>query len=371
MIPRQVLMISKPIVPPWNDSAKNIVRDQVVMGKRYGYRVMTTPGAAPLSPNVSNEAIYSDGGRFAAGLRQNARVMLAGIRPRGASIYHYFFAPNTLTSTAGRIQRLTARVPTVQTACSAPSSFDRAAGLVFTDMLIVLSRDTEQGFLRAGVSPSKIRRIAPGIRPIDPPDEETRAAVRKLHRLKSGPVFIFPGDYEFSRAADTVAGAAGKILTSIPESTLIFACRIKRDASREIQDGIKRRLADLGDRVVFLNEVDHMPALVGACDMVLLPSESLFAKMDVPLVLLEAMSQKVPIIIADSPPLDELLETGSAMGIPPADPDGLAEAVVSLWSDVPRRSAMGEAGARAVKDKFSAGNMAASVEDVYDEILGR
>jgi glycosyltransferase involved in cell wall biosynthesis len=180
---------------------------------------------------------------------------------------------------------------------------------------------------------------------------------------------LFPGDYEFSFAARTVAAAAPRIVAAAPDATIAFACRIKREPSRVIRDEIARDLAGLEGRVAFLDEVPDMPALVGASDVVLLPSESLYAKMDVPIVLLEAMSQRIPLVLADVPPLDELLATGAGLGVRPADPEGLANAVHRILTEEGLGAALGAAGERAVAQQFSAESMAHAVEKVYDELL--
>lgn len=365
-------MISKPVVPPWDDSAKNIVRDQVSKGGRYAYHVLTARGVAPPAPGVICEPIYGDGGTYAAGLRQNLRVFTRALRPRGASLYHYFFAPNPLTSRMGRLLRLTSRVPSVQTICSAPASFERAAGLLFTDVAIVLSADTLRRFVAAGVPESKLRLIRPGIPALAPLAPERKREVREGHGLGPGPLVIFPGDYEFSDAARTVEAAVPLLAAGRPDVTVVFACRIKREASRAIEQGIRERLeaAGHGARVRFFPKVADMPSLAGAADVVVMPAESLYAKMDAPLVLLEAMSQGVPLVLADVPPLDEILAMGAGLGVRPGDPSGLTEAMLRLLGDEACRAETGAAGSRAVRAHFSAGSMAAAVEAIYDELLG-
>jgi glycosyltransferase involved in cell wall biosynthesis len=102
-----------------------------------------------------------------------------------------------------------------------------------------------------------------------------------------------------------------------------------------------------------------------------MPSDNLFAKMDAPLVLLEAMSQGVPLVLANVPPLDEILATGAGLPVPPADPEALAQSVIRLLGDDKLRETLGEAGQEAVRTVFSADVMAKQVEDVYDEVLSR
>ncbi len=368
----QVLIISKPIVPPFDDSAKNIVVSQLRHSSAHRYRVLGTPSSPPPAPEVAVDPIYSDSGAFSPGLKQNLRVMWHGLRPRGADLYHYFFAPNKLSSLAGRAQRLMARVGTVQTVCSKPLSFEGVSKLLFTDRVIVLSEDTRRQMAAAGVPEEKLRLIPPGIDPIDRPDDDERKAIRRANGVpETGPFILFPGDYEFSSAAETVSRAVPLIAEGSADATVVFACRIKREASRGIRDRIRADIEERGllDRVVFLERVSDMPSLVGAADVVLMPAESLYAKMDVPLVLLEAMSQKVPLVIADAPPLDELLACGGGIGVPPGDPEALAAATMDLLRDGALRERMGEAGRAAVETVYSAAAMARAVEKVYSEVL--
>lgn len=363
-------MISKPIVPPWNDSAKIIVRDQVTHSERYRYGVMTTRKARdPIGPNVDMEPIYGDGGKLAAGIRQNLVVMWRGLRPRGSSIYHFFFAPNTVTSAAGRLMRSIARVKTVHTVCSAPASFEGSRALLFADRVITLSRNTMDRFVEAGVDPDRLRYVPPGIEPLDRPDAEDRAARRRMFDLPDGPIVMFPGDYEFSGASRTVAAATPAILERHPDATVVFGCRLKTPRAEGIQDDIRARLAPFGRRVRYLNRVEDMPRLLGACDVVILPAETLYAKMDVPLVIIEAMAQEVPVIVGDRPPLAELTDAGGGIAIDPGSHERLAEEISDLLDDGDRRASLGTEGARIVREKFDAAKMARKVELVYDELI--
>ena len=62
--------------------------------------------------------------------------------------------------------------------------------------------------------------------------------------------------------------------------------------ARDAEEALRRRAAELNlsSRTIWVGETPHIHALLGASDAVVLPSTSLFAKMDYPLVLLEAMS---------------------------------------------------------------------------------
>ena len=370
----EVLLVSKPIVPPFDDSAKNIVVSQVTYGSRYQYRVLTPKGAPAPAPNVRTAPIYGGAGAYSPGLSQNLKVMLYGLMPRGADIYHYFFAPNKVSSAAGRLQRLVAGVKSVQTVCSQPKSFENIEKLLFADRVIVLSEVTRRLMTAAGISAERLVHIRPGIDFIARKSEAERKAIRAAHGVPAdGPMVLFPGDYEFSSAAQTVAGAIPLLAKSHPAAVTVFACRIKRAPSIAIRDAIRTELEGQGlaSKVVFLERVEHMPDFVGAADVAIMPAESLYAKMDVPLVLLEAASQQVPLVLADVPPLSELLPFELGLGVPPSDPSALAAAVGRILDNPREAEQMGAAGAAAVKDAFNAKQASLKVESVYDEVMSK
>ena len=377
----EVLMISKPMIPPWDDSAKNIVRSQLLHSDRYAYRVLTVREEAltrklsefeGLRPRLKFEPTYGGAGRYSPPMAENARVFLKGLRPGNTAIYHYFFAPNPLTSMAGRLQKTLARVKTVQTVCSKPQSFEEAKKLLFADIIIVLSEDTRKRLEFAGMNPERMRLVRPAIEPLAPLDTDEKRKEKMAVGLDPDKrVVIFPGDYEFSDAAQIVAQAAPLLTKRFDDVVVVFACRIKREKSIEIRDVLKGRLAEEGaqERVKFLDRVSNMPRLVGASDVVIMPQDNLYGKMDVPLVLLEAMAQEIPLVLADVPPLDEILAFDCGTGVEPGDARDLAEATASLLSHPELAAKMGQKGRLAAQNKFSSLAMSRKIESIYDEVL--
>ncbi len=371
MVP-EVLMISKPIVPPFDDSGKNIVVSQIQNGQTYRYRVLTVKNASLPWPNVASAAIYGNAGEYSPQLTQNIKVMMYGLRPRGASIYHYFFAPNLITSTAGRLQKLLAKVKTVQTVCSQPKSFENIKKLIFADRVIVLSEMTRKLMVDGGISENRLVHVRPGIDFIKRQNSTVRGAIKEKYGIpKDAQMVVFPGDYEFSSAASTVAKAVPLLVESHSKICIVFACRIKRPASLAIRDTIKAQIKEQGfsKQTVFLERVEDMPSFVGAADVAVMPSESLYAKMDMPLVLLEAASQRVPLVVANTPPLSELLTYGMGIGVEPGNENELAQAVGSILDNSAEAARFGEAGETAIFEHFNAQKTAAEIEKIYDEVM--
>ena len=81
-----VLFVSKPIVPPWHDGSKNLVRDVASHLTRARATVLTTRGGTPLGERVTLDPIYSDGGAFAPSVLANARVFRRLLQDRDIAI---------------------------------------------------------------------------------------------------------------------------------------------------------------------------------------------------------------------------------------------------------------------------------------------
>jgi glycosyltransferase involved in cell wall biosynthesis len=113
-----------------------------------------------------------------------------------------------------------------------------------------------------------------------------------------------------------------------------------------------------------------MEALLAAVDAVVLSVDTLYAKIDVPLVLLEAMAQGTPAIVSDLPSLAELPVLGDgAISVPRSDSRALAGAMGGLLADPDRLAAMGRAAREMVVHHFDAREMSAHYERLYEEVL--
>ena len=363
-----VLMVSKPVTPPWNDSGKNLVRVLATSLRGRQVHVLTTDGAPPLADHVCGEPVYGTPGRFAPSLAANARVFFRLLRPDRLSIYHFFFAPNRRSLAMVKLAMLFKRRHLVHTICSAPSSFEEVSGLLFARRVVALSRDTAKKLAGAGVEGA--RHIPPSV---PAPTSGTPEGLRRVRReleAETGPLLLFCGDYDFSRTAWTVMEAVPAILGEHPDAVVVFACRMKTARSSQLESEVQELARSLGleQRVRFLRELPWIHELLAAADLLLMPAEDLYAKMDIPLVVLEAMALGMPVVVADRGPLSELLDDDVGEAVPPGVPEALAGAVVRLLGDPAALKAKGEVAARVARERYSPEVMARAYEDLYDEL---
>jgi glycosyltransferase involved in cell wall biosynthesis len=367
----RVLFISKPIAPPWNDSSKNLVRDLASNLKRHRPAIMSKKGSAPILAHAEIEPIYpADVHPFAPAFSDNLRVLRHLLTGSRADLWHFFFAPNPRTSTAGAWTSRLRRVRTVQTICSAPKNDQVYEKAIFADRTVVLSKSTEKRLLAAGIPAAKIRRIAPCVPHLEPLSDAARSEIKLRFSLPlDRPVLLYPGDLEFSGGAERAIFALADLPRTAP-AHLAMACRGKTSLALQQETNLRALVAELGlvSSVTWIGETSDIVNLLGSAEIVLLPAEALYAKMDLPLALIEAMALKRPVLVGAGTPAEELAEGGGALAVDPTR-DATSAAVLLLLNNLRECIKMGEKARQTVFERYGAQAMAAAYEQLYDELL--
>ncbi len=354
----EVLLISKPIAPPWTDSNKNLVRDLAGAMTRWTPTVMTPSGFR--LAGVTSEEVYPDVGRYAPSRLANARVLgrlLAGARK---DLWHFFFSPNPLTLRAGRVAAALRRVPTVHTLASAPDDLERVARFLFADKVVALSEHTARRLRACGVDATV---ILPAQAPVQV-DADAVARARVEHGLPETYV-LYPGDLEFSDGAETFLDAACRGVRGVG---FVVASRPKTPRAKEAAAALERSAKAKGASLVMLGELRDIHAVVAGALCTCLVVNTLHAKMDLPLVLLESLLLGVPVMVGVGTPSETLGESGGAEVLPPGDGATLAARITALRDDPDRRAAMAASGARWVKSHCAPSAVASRYESLYDSL---
>lgn len=368
-MPLSVLFISKPVAPPFHDGAKCLVRDVARHLERTRAAVLTVPGAPAVevngAPPVERVPAYRSSGAFSPSLSENARAAAWVLLRSRADLWHFVFAPNPRTSAAGRWMRRLRRVPVVQTVASPPREFDPS--VFFGDVVVAQSRWTRErihrAFREAGREPPRVEVVPPPVADVERRGAEAMARVcRDLGIVEGAPVFVYPGDLEVSRGAETVAAAVEPIVRALPEAVVVFACRAKTERAPEIERELAARLD--ARHVRFTREVD-LPALLQLARAVLFPVDDLWGKVDLPISLLEAMVLGVPVVALQEGPLCDL--EGACL-LPALSAEALAEAAIRMATRREERESVVRAQQDAVERTFSARRVAQAYERLYGEL---
>jgi phosphatidylinositol alpha-1,6-mannosyltransferase len=367
----RILFVSKPVAPPWNDSSKNLVRDVVSHMTRHQPVVLGPHGANTRLGRATIDEIYPEArGGFAPGLIDNGRVLARLLLGARHDLWHFFFAPNPRTSTVARVTSGVRRQRTVQTVCSAPRDDVDPRRVLFADRTIVLSRHTELRLLNAGVAATSLVRIPPAAPRLDLPTAGQRMATRaQLGLPADAPLVLFPGDLEFGTGAERSLQVVAQLPTSLG-ACLVMACRAKTPRAMEEEQRLRALAITLGlaKRTYWLGETSRILDLLGASDVVLLPSETLYAKMDLPLVLLEAMALSRPVVVVTGVPAAELAEGGGALAVNPSVPE-ICATVAELLESESRCVDLGQRAREIARTNYDPAAVASAYETVYDALL--
>jgi L-malate glycosyltransferase len=121
--------------------------------------------------------------------------------------------------------------------------------------------------------------------------------------------------------------------------------------------------AGLADNVRFLGQRSDMPALLGACDVVALPSHI----EGLPSVIMEAFAAERAVVATDVGGVPEIVED-DATGwlVPPRVPHDLADALADALVHPTVRAARAARARQVVLDRFQAPDGARHLQAVYD-----
>jgi glycosyltransferase involved in cell wall biosynthesis len=317
MTMKRVLYVSKNVVPPWHDGSKNLVRDLANHVTTVQPIVMASAPSSDVRKHVQTRMVYREkASRFAPAATENFRVLWDLASRSDEDLRHYVFAPNPRSSSGARWVKRVRRAPVVQTVASCPLEWRRS--LFFGDRVVAQSHHANARLAEIGVASDVIWPCA--AEPAMPSVEEVQL-FRRQKGLGMEPLAVYAGDYEVSSGAQTVAKAAEYLVQS--GMRVVFACRKKTERAALAQAEIEALHGK--DKATHLGELEDMRLLLAASSVLIFPVDNLWGKVDLPLVLLEALALGKPIVVAAGGPLEEI---PTAVVVPPREPDALLPAVL-------------------------------------------
>ena len=156
--------------------------------------------------------------------------------------------------------------------------------------------------------------------------------------------------------------ALGQLKTDYPHLYYVIA------GDGPLHDALEKEARRLGlqRRVIFLGWRDDVLDIMAGLDVFLLPS--LWEGLG--LVLLEAMSRRLPIIASDVSAIPEVVAHGeTGILVPPEQPARLAEALRQLLDDPPLRRHMGLLGEDRLETHFNSQRMIDETMAIYAALL--
>jgi phosphatidylinositol alpha-1,6-mannosyltransferase len=149
---------------------------------------------------------------------------------------------------------------------------------------------------------------------------------------------------------------------------VVFACRSKTPRADVARRAVERATAEAGlsAHVRHVGEVDDFHDLLAASTCVAFPVDDLYGKVDLPLVLLEALAMGIPTVVASGGPL---IEIGAVRVVPPQDPVALALEIKRIVKDPAVAHSIAKEGKAMHARRFAPAVVARQHDDLYRSLL--
>lgn len=370
---KQVLLATRPIVPPWDEASKNFA---YFLGKTVVGHALTLLGAKdamlPELPATAHlEPVYRSA-HF--GLSEKANLFKYLQAKRNAfDITHYLFTPTRLNIGVIRTLARPTRGKTIQTVATlrtdlySPKTLKR---LLFADHIAVYTDATKAKLESMGVT--NVDRIYPGI-DLDryQPRPKSQAVLDAYYLSADDFLVVYPGEYTRLGATDFLVETLIRHFTGpVAEPfVFLFACRIKNEADQRKREAIREVFRQAGclDRIRF--EENHattnMAEIYNTADVIAFPVGDLFGKFDVPLVIIEAYASGKPVILSDLAAFQEFSNERISVTIPRLQSKPFIDTLLHLKHSPEIRAGLGRAARTYAEEHFDLRETAKRYASLY------
>lgn len=270
----------------------------------------------------------------------------------------------------GRIVGRSLGIPVISTMHNVPQDYERevfyralperiTARYLATHLIAVSERIRQMYIEHWGIFPHNITTINNGV-PMErflsvPSGVPTRSPGQ-------GPLITTIGRLTEQKAQHVLLDAARKVLDKIPNVRFMIVGQGKLE--QQLKD--QAQTLGIAEQVDFAGVRYDIPEILGNSDLFVLSS----AWEGLPVSGIEAMAAARPVVLTDVGGVRDLVQQEvNGILVPPDNPGTLAQALIDLLEDEPRRLGMGEAGRAQVRKEFAIELFAKRHEDLYTSII--
>jgi glycosyltransferase involved in cell wall biosynthesis len=232
----------------------------------------------------------------------------------------------------------------------------------FFDRIIAVSEGVKRAMLQYTVPEEKIRVIDNGIDLSRFQDPQPKGAIKQEFGIAEGDVIIGTvGNLGEEKGQIYLLQASKDILRNNRTIKLLIVGEGPLKTSLEQE----ARQYGIAENVIFTGFRTDIPRLLAIMDIFVLPSVT----EGLPMVLLEAMAAKNPVIATRVGAIPNVLNRENGIIVEPKDVNGLRDALALLLSDAEKRQRYAATGYETVRMNYSSDIMCSKYLEVYKEAL--
>lgn len=373
---KKVLFYTRPLSPPWDEASKNLAFEIIKNSTgKVECLPLTTADVEHFNiasqAKISPEKIYTSASKNFSFIEKIQLLKRLYQFPLGADVIHFLFTPRSITSFLIRFRLFFSRAKTVQTIATINDNLvtkkKMLKKILFADIIIVQSKNTKEKLKNAGIENTQL--VYPGIDLEKFKYTEKDKDLLEYFKLTIDDfIVLFNGEYTRLKAIDDVINSFEIISQKDKNIKLILACRIKSDEDAKKKKEVQKELKEKGiaNKVIFIETFANMPALNNISDINIFPVREMVGKFDIPLVVVEAMACKKPVIVSNIPVLEEFIKNNeTGIVVEKQNPEQLAEAILDLKNNPEKMNQIGESARKFCEENFDIKNIAKKYEEIY------
>ena len=369
---KKVLLITRPICPPWNEGSKNFAYYLAKNIKTVDFTLLTCGKIANLPENIHQEPIYTSGELNLSWWQRTKLLKLIPLK-NSFDIMHFMLTPTALNVWAFKTFIRIPKAKTIQTIATLREdlySNETLKKIIFADLVITYSDHATNKLLDLGFD--NVRRVYPGIDLEEYRKKEKNQKLMQQYNLSTQDFVInFTGEYVRLGAMDDVVDAFIQITKTIPNAKLFLAVRIKNETDIKKKKEIIEKFSEnnLLEKVVFHTDGSYpMTEIYNLCDISLFPVQDMKGKFDVPLAVIEAMACEKPVIISDLEILQEFAKDNNSVRIERGNVASLVKEITNLYEFKEKREKIGKEARKFVEENFDIKKIAQTYQEIYKDL---
>jgi glycosyltransferase involved in cell wall biosynthesis len=368
LTPAQIFLISKRLGHPWADATKKLILElaEGLPEFRFGAMIDRT-SQFPVNSSIHPVRLSGKMPDLIAIMKpSNAKKILNEISR--ACLLHFFSAPSIKSALLGRlVTALYPQSPSIHTITSFPRELKYSRFICFSREIVCLSEDAQQYFQQLFHRPA--HRIYPGISEPKTPDTRKFEELLFPSGSKDRFVLLYPGDLHFSGCAPFLTETLPRLFARHPGVLWVFATRIKSTEDMKIRTKFLQLQNLFPQNILLVDSIEYLPDLMVHSDCVVFPVQSMFAKMDIPISLLEAMSLKIPIVVSDFAPLIEVVGGNQNFFFKRGSSDDFLDRIDFFYRSEAERNSAGKFLYRRFQSCFERECMIAQYRELYSGLM--
>jgi len=357
-----VLLVTRPLAYPWNEGSKNLAYNLAKNLRDHNVHILVRKNFNErIGKNVILHKIYPNKHKHNVSYIEKLKLFFFLLMVKDIDVYHFIYTPENYSSV---INNLLMKIKSRKSIQTIPTKLKKISNkLFFADNVVAISDFTKNLLLKHKIN--NVIKINTGIDTNHFKPFERKELIKK-YNVKNKFVMLFPIDLEKGRGSRVIL----KIIRDISNLKNVLFIVSYRSTKKAILEEryLKSILIKLGlsRKVMFIKDPKDVRDLINISNVVIYPIVNHYEKHEIPMILLECMSMEKPIIINDTPPMNEIIKENE--GIKVNDYFEFKEIIIKLIKNKNFSKETGKLARKRIIEDFNIAKTAKSYSILYDKL---